>query len=132
MNPAIASYQKNMVQTSSPVENIILLHEKCIQHLIYFRKSLEEKNLVQKAVHLKKAMDIIVALDDELDFSQGEIPAQLHILYQCMLAQLSQSNIKNEIDPVAVTDSLISGLLDVWRKINKDSKADATLSVSTT
>ncbi len=119
MNPALNSYKKMMVETSSPLENVILLHDRCMQHLTNLHKSIETNNISEKAVYLQKAMDIISGLDSELDFSQGEIANHLHTLYECMIAQLAQANIKNEVTPVEFTKKMIAELRDTWRQLQK-------------
>ncbi|NUM36823.1 MAG: flagellar export chaperone FliS [Candidatus Brocadiae bacterium] len=119
MNPALNSYKKTMVETSSPLENVILLHERCLQHLNHLQKSIQENNVMEKVAALQKAMDIISGLDGELDYSQGEIANNLHTLYECMIAQLTQANIKNDIVPVELTKKIIFELKDTWRQIQK-------------
>lgn len=119
MNPALKHYQKTMVQTSSPLENIILLNERCLSYLTRLQESIERKCIADKVTYMDKVMDIIITLDSCLDFSQGEIAENLHKCYQCMLAQISQANIKNDVAPLELTKKWLTELLDTWKAIAK-------------
>ena len=117
MNRAWQSYQKTALQTSSPLETIILLYEKCLGHLAKLKIAISSGNLGEKSVYLGKAMDIVVALDGNLDFEQEAIAAQLHDCYQCILAQLSQANIKNDTAPIELAEKWLADLLATWKQL---------------
>lgn len=123
MNQAIAHYRKMMANTASPLENIIAVQDRCLQHMAALARSIEEKNAADKQVYLQKAMDIIQALDQELDFSYGDIPANLHTMYECMLAQLAQANLNNDSTPVRLAAGWMGELLASWREVQKKTPA---------
>ena len=122
MRNAINSYQKIQVNTSSPLQNIITLYEQCLRHLERLRKHITEKDLAKKHTALQKSMDIIIALDSNLDMTMGEIPKSLHSVYQILLSHLTQANIKNDVKPVELAEELLTELLDTWKDIQKRQK----------
>ena len=117
MNRAWQSYQKTTLQTSSSLETIILLYEKCLGHLAKLRAAISSGQIAEKSLYLRKAMDIVIALDGNLDFEQEEIAAQLHDSYQCILAQLSQANIRNDSAPVELAEKWLADLLATWKQL---------------
>jgi flagellar biosynthetic protein FliS len=127
MNQALANYRKTMVNTASPLENVIAVQERCLQHLATLARSIEE-NTPDKQVSLQKAMDIIQALDQELNFSQGDIPLHLHTLYECMLAQLAQANLANDPSPVKLCELWLGDLLATWRAIQRQAQSGTVAS----
>lgn len=118
MNRAIDQYQKVMLNTSSPLENIILLYEKCLRHLKQAHNSIELGEAAERQTALSKAIDIIMALDNALDLNAGEIAHNLHNIYLSMIFQLALANSKNQIEPLAAVQKLLAELLDGWKQIS--------------
>jgi len=110
-------YLKTMVETASPVRNIIALYEKCLFHLGSGRKSLVAGDIALKAENLRKAMDILFYLDNALDFSESEAAQPLHDSYQMILAQLSLANSGNSPESLDLAEKWLAGLLKAWQGI---------------
>ena len=123
MTSPIASYKKTMAQTASPLENVIALHEKCLVQLNRLRHSIQDGQVSTKAESLHKAVEIITVLDGELDLNQEEIALPLHLLYQAMLAQLTEANLKSTVVNVDHTITWLTELLETWREIQRETKS---------
>ncbi len=110
-------YLKTMVETASPVRNIIALYEKCLLHLSTARKSLAAGDVVAKAESLRKAMDILFYLDNALDDAEPEAAHSLHESYRMILAQLTLANSGNSRKALALAEKWLLGLLEAWQGI---------------
>ncbi len=110
-------YLKTMVETASPVGNIIALYEKCLFHLVGARKSLAAGDIALKAESLRKAMDILFYLDNALDGAEPEAARSLHRSYQMILAQLSLANSEKSQDALDLAEKWLAGLLAAWQGI---------------
>ncbi len=110
-------YLKTMVETASPVRNIIALYEKCLFHLGSARKNLAAGDIASKAESLRKAMDILFYLDNALDANKPEAAQPLHDSYQMVLAQLSLANSENSAAALDLAEKWLVGLLEAWQGI---------------
>ena len=110
-------YLKIMVETGSPVHNIIALYEKCLFHLGSARKNLAAGDVALKAESLRKAMDILFYLDNALDPGEVEAAQPLHDSYQMILAQLSLANSGNSLEALDLAEKWLAGLLVAWQGI---------------
>ena len=113
-------YLKTMVETGSPVRNIIALYEKCLFHLGSARENLAAGDIALKAESLRKAMDILFYLDNALDAAEPEAANPLHDSYQMILAQLSLANSGNSPEALGRAEKWLSGLLEAWQGIAPD------------
>jgi len=110
-------YLKTMVETASPVGNIIALYEKCLFHLGRARESLAAGDIALKAESFRKAMDILFYLDNALDGAEPEVAQPLHHSYQMILVQLSLANSENSQKALDLAEKWLVGLLEAWQGI---------------
>lgn len=110
-------YLKTMVETASPVRNIIALYEKSLFHLGSARKNLAAGDIALKVESLRKAMDILFFLDNALDGAEPEAAHSLHESYQMILAQLSVANSENSQEALDLAEKWLVGLLEAWQGI---------------
>ena len=110
-------YLKTMVETASPVRNIIALYEKCLSHLVTARESLASGDIALKVESLRKAMDILFYLDSALDATEPEAAQPLHDSYQMILAQLSLTNSENSSEALDQAEKWLAGLLEAWQGV---------------
>jgi len=110
-------YLKTMVETASPVRNIIVLYEKGLFHLGSARESLVAGDIAAKAESLRKVMDILFYLDNALDGAEPEAAQSLHDSYQMILAQLSMANSENSVEALGLAEKWLAGLLEAWQGV---------------
>jgi len=110
-------YLKTMVETASPVRNIIALYEKCLFHLTGAREGLAAGDIARKAESLRKARDILFYLDKALDRAEAEAAQPLHESYQMILAQLTLANSGNSPEALALAEKWLAGLLEAWQGV---------------
>ena len=110
-------YLKTMVETASPVRNIIALYEKCLLHLTSARQNCVAGDIACKAENLRKARDILFYLDNALDPADQEAAQPLHESYQMILVQLTVANSENSPEALALAEKWLAGLLEAWQGV---------------
>jgi len=111
-------YEQTQVVTSSGVQLIVLLYDGAIQSLEIARREIQAKNVREKARHLGRAIAIIGELNSVLDYEQGgEIARSLRRLYDYMLAELVEANVRNNEKRLDVPLRCLSTLREAWRQV---------------
>jgi flagellar protein FliS len=111
-------YEQTQVVTSSGVQLIVLLYDGAIQSLEIARREIQAKNVREKARHLGRAIAIIGELNSVLDYEQGgEIARSLRRLYDYMLAELVEANVRNNEKRLDVPLRCLSTLREAWREV---------------
>ncbi len=117
MNP-LDAYVKNSVETSSPLEQIILLYDRAIVALKAAKEDIETSNIQSKIENITKAQDIIRALNSALDFERGgEIAQNLHMLYDFIDRSLFTVHAKNDINLLEDLIDILENLKEGWEGI---------------
>jgi len=114
----IRAYQDTAVTTQSKGRLIVMLYEGAIKFLKLAIKEAEAKNYEAKGRYLLKAQDIITELNAVLDMNAGgEIAENLRKLYLFMNSQLSQANIKCDVQKIREVITLLEELNQGWKAI---------------
>jgi flagellar biosynthetic protein FliS len=93
---AANAYQQTQVMTANQVQLIVLLYDSAIQSLELAREAILTNNYKDKARFLDRSMAIMGELASVLDFERGgEIAISLHRLYDYMVQQCIQANLRH-------------------------------------
>lgn len=114
-------YKDNQVTTSTPAEMVLMLYDGAIRFLksaVY--ELIENQDISEKAVLIEKAVNIIAYLQSCLDREKGgEIAVNLDRLYEYMMIQLTEANLKNDVDKIDHVIKLLQPIRDAWAEICK-------------
>lgn len=114
-------YKKTSVFTASPGKILIMLYEAAIQHVKKAILAIEEHNLEKKGKHIIKAHEILNEFVNTLDLEKGgDIAKDLHRLYDFMISQLIEANIKNKKENLLGIQKNLETLLEGWRGALKE------------
>lgn len=117
---AYQRYQQVQVETANQGQLLIMLLQGCIKFLRIAVRNIEEKDLVEAHNHIIKAQNIIFELMNTLDREQGgQIAENLYALYDFMITQLLQANVKKDPELIEVVEDLMTDLLHTWQQIIK-------------
>ena len=115
------AYFENSINTASPSRLLILLCDGAVRHC---RQGIEaiKKNDYEKAnTHLCKAQDIVQEFIVTLD-KNSDIAASLLPLYDFILRQLRDANIKKNVDLAAEALDLLKELKETWVQAERQLK----------
>ena len=94
---AATQYRQTQVLTTSGVQLIVLLYDSAIQALELASDGITRGHQPDKARFLGRAVAIVGELSSVLDFERGgEIAKSLYRLYDYMLAEFTQANLRND------------------------------------
>lgn len=111
-------YKKNQVENSSPKQLVVLLYEGAIKQIRLAELAAEKKDREKQNKHLLKAQDIINELNVSLNHEQGkEVADQLSSIYEYLLSELLQANLKSDINKMSHSRHMLSELLEAWNQI---------------
>jgi flagellar protein FliS len=127
LTPQQKKFVKNMVDSASPEQLIVILYNGCLQWLAMAKKELE-KNKEEKVPNwtnfshqMKMSVSIIEHLQDSLnhDINQ-QFADQLFNLYEFLKSNLMRSNIEKSQEKMDFCVKIISDLKSGWQEgINK-------------
>lgn len=115
------TYKNNAVNTASSGELTLMLYNGCIKFIKQAMKDMENGNTEAKNANIQKAQNIIkelmVTLDPNVEISQQIMP-----LYEYILHQLKEANVKN--DPAFLEEALnyVSEFRDTWKQVIKQTR----------
>ncbi len=118
MTSATAHYQQTQVMTSSRVQLIVLLYDGAIQAMQLAQDSIRRNNQLDKARFLRRAVNIISELSAVLDMERGgAIAGSLRRLYEYMLAELLQANLRHRADHLDGPVRCLTTMRGAWQTL---------------
>ena len=66
---------------------------------------------------ISKSIAVINGLKDCLDLTQGELPSNLHDLYEYMVERLFKANLTSDIEAIDEVQSLLKTIRESWSQI---------------
>lgn len=125
-------YMESQLTPSSKEEIALMLYDGAIRFLRSARNEMVRKNnLLEKAKLIEKTVNIIDYMKSALDMDKGkEIAANLNRLYEYMMVQLTEANVKNDPRNIDEAIDLLLVIRDGWSQIcgNNKSKQQAAVS----
>lgn len=125
INSPYQKYQQASVQTASPGQLIIMLYDGAIRFIRQSIEGIENRKYEQANNNLIKAQAIIHELVASLNFDYP-ISKDLVRIYEYMLHQLIQSNVKKDTKPALEVMKHLEDLKESWQQVIKPSSAAAS------
>jgi flagellar secretion chaperone FliS len=124
MTYGLGAYKKTSVQTASKEQILLMLYQAAIRNCKKAIEGIEEKNVAKKGEHIGKMQDIIIELNNSLDFEiGGEVAKELASLYDFILYSSTQANIKIDKVPLEGCLNVLNTLYDGWASAIKSLKS---------
>ncbi|HKL26009.1 MAG TPA: flagellar export chaperone FliS [Desulfuromonadales bacterium] len=128
MNAYLNQYRNNQVATAKPEQLLIMLYDGAIRFARQAREAISMGDRVKKLEMISKTMAIITEFSNTLDREVGgEIADNLDALYDFMIRELTQANLKNDEQRLEVVEQLLIDLRTTWAEaihIAADESAD--------
>lgn len=115
MNAFWNQYQQNQVNQATPEQILIMLYDGAIRNTVQAIQALANADRVRKAESISKAIHIVTTLSDTLDHQiGGEIAENLDALYNFIIRELTNGNLKNDPAPLRTVEDLLRDLRQTW------------------
>jgi len=127
MSYGLGAYKKTSVNTASKEQILLMLYQAAIKNCKKAIAAIEAKDLPAKGEFIGKLQDIVIELNNSLDFDVGgNIATELSALYDYMLYASTQANIKIDKQPLEGCLNVLTTLYEGWNEAVKSLKAEST------
>ncbi|MEW6057368.1 MAG: flagellar export chaperone FliS [Bdellovibrionota bacterium] len=114
-NYGLNKYKQTSVTTANRGQILLMLYEGAMKFCRQAIDAINTKNLSDKGKYILKVQDILNELSVTLDHNVGgEISKELERLYNYMVDQITESNIKNDTKGLEQTLKLLNTLYEGW------------------
>ncbi len=111
---AYNQYRNTAVETASPGKLLLMLYDAAIRNLDKAQQAISEKDINASHKYLLKAQDIIKEFMCTLNMDY-EVSKSLFSLYEYMLNQLIQANVKKDPQLVVEVRGYLAELRETWQ-----------------
>lgn len=109
-------YQQNSVNTASPGELTLMLYNGCLKFIHLAKGAIAQNNFEERNKNIIKTQNIIHELMVTLDMEQ-EVSQNLIQLYDYLIRQLIQANIKNDVTILEEVEGFVTEFRDTWKEV---------------
>jgi flagellar protein FliS len=126
---AATHYRQTQVLTASGVQLIVLLYDSAIQSVELASDGITRRHQPDKARFLGRAVGIVSELSNVLDFERGgEIAKSLYRLYDYMLSEFTQANLRNDARHLVGPLRCLKELREGWYTVAQQQNQSMSLS----
>lgn len=123
------SYKTVAVSTAPPGQLVLMLFDGALRFMATALGGFHEENIMKRneAIHnnLIKTQNILRELQVSLDMQAGgEFSARMFALYDFMLTQIQQANLKKESEPIRVVERLLGEIRGAWAQMLERSASE--------
>ena len=123
MSYGLGAYKKTSIQTASKEQILLMLYQAAIKNCKKAIEGINDGDVRKKGEHIGKLQDIVIELNNSLDFEVGgDVARELSSLYDYVLYSSNQSNIKLDVEPLEGCLKVLSTLYDGWAQAIKSLK----------
>ncbi|MEI8346867.1 MAG: flagellar export chaperone FliS [Pseudomonadota bacterium] len=115
MNNKVDAYRKTSIHTASKEQILLMLYQAAIKNCRKAIDAIQNKEIAKKGEHIGKLQDIVVELNNSLDFKiGGKVAEELSSLYDYILFSSTQANIKIDTVPLEGCLKVLITLYEGW------------------
>jgi flagellar protein FliS len=128
------SYRTLAVETAGPGRLILMLFDGALRFLNTAETGFELEDLRERneAINnnLIKVQNIVTELQRSLDLEQGgEFARNMYALYDFMMTQIMEANMKKQIEPIRTVARLLGEIREAWQEM-LENQADGASELS--
>ena len=98
----------------------LLLFDGAIDYIGVARQAITRSDYELKGKMISKSIAVINGLKDCLDLTHGELPRNLHDLYEYMVEKLFKANLTADMETIEEIQSLLKTIRESWALIPSD------------
>ena len=116
------SYQSVAINTATPAQLILMLYDGALRFMAAAKFGFREENIGRRMesihINLIKAEKIIRELQYSLDMKAGgEFAERMLPLYDFMVRQLQEANLKKQSAPIETVERLLGDIRNAWAEM---------------
>ena len=120
MSYGLGAYKKTLVHTASKEQILLMLYQSAIKSCKKAIEAIEKKDVAKKGEHISKLQNIVVELNNSLNFDiGGDVARELSSLYDYLLHSSTQANIKIDTEPLKGCLKVLTTLYEGWNEAIK-------------
>ena len=109
------------VESATPSRLIAMLLDGALERVAKAQGHMERGELAEQGEVIGKVIDIVASLDSYLDHDKGgEVSKTLEALYDYIVRQLYQANLKNDVSVLEEVASLLTEVRAGWVESTKN------------
>jgi flagellar protein FliS len=125
MSYGLGAYKKTSIHTASKEQILLMLYQSAIKNCKKAMDAIDQKEVGRKGEYIGKLQDIVLELNNSLDFEVGgKIAHELASLYDYIMYASTQANIKIDKEPLEGCLNVLTTLYDGWSDAIKSLKAE--------
>ena len=102
---------------ASAHEKTLMLFDGAITFIGVALQAIARSDYELKGKMISKSIAVVNGLKDCLDMSHGELPSNLHDLYEYMVEKLFQANLTTDVEAIKEIQLLLKTVRESWAKI---------------
>ena len=114
--PLRSRYLGDAVSTASPQQLLVMLYDRLALDLERGRAALVAKDHAGANEQLQHAQEIVLELLSSLQVDAWEGGPRLAALYNWLLTELVQANLKQDVNRISSCRQVVEPLRDAWRQ----------------
>ncbi|WP_252178626.1 flagellar export chaperone FliS [Endozoicomonas sp. 4G] len=127
----LGAYQKQEkagVEVSDSVQLVGVMFTKLMDNLAKASHYIERKDLTNKSDRLSLSVEILMVLEQSLDFEKGgDLASNLQSLYLYCMRRLTEANKDNDVTAISEVMGLLKEIQEAWAHISAPQVATATI-----
>ena len=102
---------------ASAHEKTLMLFDGAITFIGVAMQAIDRSDYELKGKMISKSIAVVNGLKDCLNLSHGELPKNLHDLYEYMVEKLFKANLTADMEAIEEVQSLLKTIRESWAKI---------------
>ena len=102
---------------ASAHEKTLMLFDGAITFIGVALQAIARSDYELKGKMISKSIAVVNGLKDCLDMSHGELPSNLHDLYEYMVEKLFQANLTSDVETIKEIQLLLKTVRESWAQI---------------
>lgn len=115
--PSPNAYRQGAILAATPGELVVMLYDGARRFLRQAAAAMREGRVEHAHNTLRRAEMIVAHLDGVLDFEQGQLPEQLHAIYQFCLSHLNAGRLAQDPTKLEEVSELLGELREAWAQV---------------
>jgi len=117
------TYKQNEVNTATRDKLLLMLLDGAVKYTKIARLAILDKNITKAHLELVRVQNIFIELMSTLDTSMGGWTKEIYDVYEFIIQELMEANIKKDAEILDKLLPLIEQIRDLWYEVDEKARA---------